>query len=205
MYYPDAVTLARNCDAGALLERVDASVGSSVRDSFADLDLAPSGFHILFEATWICRPSLPPAPAPAGRRWQRVVDADHLARWEDAWRGPDSPHGLFRVDLLASDDVMVLAAESAGQVVALAILNHSPACVGMSNFFALPGEGPDPWTGCLAAAGSWRPYAPLMAYESAEVLQLAHRQGFRSWARFECGSKTVKIGEEINAADATSR
>jgi hypothetical protein len=45
--------------------------GCSVKDSFAVLDLEPSGFHVLLEATWIRR-----ASASAGLAttldWHRV-------------------------------------------------------------------------------------------------------------------------------------
>ncbi len=179
-YYPDVVTLRRNCDAASLLSRIAVSAGCSVKDSFADLDLKPFGFRVLFEANWICRPAMPPDSSHVGRQWKRVVDAGHLARWEDAWGGPDGPRGLFRADLLAHDNVMVMAAERAGQIVAGAILNHSATAVGISNFFALPDEGPESWTGCLAAVGSRCPHVPLVGYESADALQVAHRHGFQS-------------------------
>jgi hypothetical protein len=55
--YPDAVTLRPGVDPRALLDRVDASPGCSVKDSFADLDLAPFGFTVLFDAEWIVRPA----------------------------------------------------------------------------------------------------------------------------------------------------
>jgi hypothetical protein len=54
--YPDAVTLVRGVEPEGLLARVDASVGCSIKDSFADLELAPYGFRVLFEAEWIHGP-----------------------------------------------------------------------------------------------------------------------------------------------------
>jgi hypothetical protein len=53
--YPDAVTLVPGVAAEALLARIDRDAGASVKDSYADLDLAPFGFHVLFEAQWIHR------------------------------------------------------------------------------------------------------------------------------------------------------
>ena len=55
--YPDAVTLSREAEAAAVLKRVEDGSGCSIKDSFAVLDLGPSGFHVLFEATWIQRPT----------------------------------------------------------------------------------------------------------------------------------------------------
>src|SRR4051794_38055707 len=50
---PDAVTLSPGTEPAAVLARVEGGTGCSVKDSFADLDLAPSGFQVLFDATWI--------------------------------------------------------------------------------------------------------------------------------------------------------
>lgn len=55
--HPDAVTLVPGVDPTALLDRIETGPGASVKDSFADLDLTPFGFEILFEATWLVRPA----------------------------------------------------------------------------------------------------------------------------------------------------
>jgi hypothetical protein len=55
--YPDAVTLVPGVEPTGLLDRIETGPGASVKDSFADLDLAPSGFEVLFDATWITRPA----------------------------------------------------------------------------------------------------------------------------------------------------
>ncbi|GAB3936384.1 hypothetical protein GCM10027614_12800 [Micromonospora vulcania] len=65
MWYPDAVTLRPGVDVAALLRRIDAGPGASVKDSFADLDLADHGFRVLFDAEWIYRaPTDPPSGTP---------------------------------------------------------------------------------------------------------------------------------------------
>ncbi|MBM9468440.1 hypothetical protein [Nakamurella leprariae] len=60
--YPDAVTREPDVDAEALLSRIDAGPGCSVKDGFATLDLSAHGFRVLFDAEWIH------LPAPAGSR-----------------------------------------------------------------------------------------------------------------------------------------
>src|SRR3954469_13638689 len=69
--YPDAVTLVRGASGDALLARVDASGGCSIKDSFADLDLSPMGFEILFAAEWLCEESGTHEAAPEVRRLSR--------------------------------------------------------------------------------------------------------------------------------------
>jgi hypothetical protein len=60
--YPDAVTLRPGVAVDRLLGRIDASPGCSIKDSYADLALAPAGFEVLFEAEWVRRPSTSELP-----------------------------------------------------------------------------------------------------------------------------------------------
>jgi hypothetical protein len=50
--HPDAITRQPGVAPDALLAGTDTGPGCSVKDSFADVDLAPLGFEVLFEATW---------------------------------------------------------------------------------------------------------------------------------------------------------
>ncbi|QXV59905.1 hypothetical protein CVV72_24770 [Amycolatopsis sp. TNS106] len=68
--YPDAMTLAPDATADEVLDGIDTSPGCAVKDSFACLDLTPSGFEVLFEATWITRT----ARMPLEPGWSRVAD-----------------------------------------------------------------------------------------------------------------------------------
>jgi hypothetical protein len=178
-FYPDAVTLVARPHLPALLDRVDASPGCSVKDSFGVLDLGPYGFRILFDADWIARPAAQPVPTPGGPGWQRVVRPAELAQWEDAWGSGAGPGGLFPAALLGQDWVAVLAARHHGQIVAGAVLTCGPAVVGLSNFFARPAAGPRPWRGCLALAAALFPGKTLVGYASGGELAEAQRDGFQ--------------------------
>jgi len=95
LYYPDAVTLAPNADVTALLKQIDTKTpGASVKDSFADLDLTPAGFQILFEAQWIHRS--PGAAPKSNLAWTRVDTPTSLHEWALAWPFVlDATHQLF--------------------------------------------------------------------------------------------------------------
>ncbi|MEU2393238.1 hypothetical protein [Streptomyces sp. NPDC007369] len=181
-YYPDAVTLARDVPAAALVAALDTdSPGCSVKDSFAVLDLAPAGFEVLFEAQWIHRPAHAPAAArtgPPALAWSRVADAAELDRWEAAWDGERSS-GLFHQGLLTEDIAFLAGRDADGRILAGAVVNAAAGVVGVSNVFASDGVGDDEaWAGALAGiAGLW-PRLPVVGYESGEDLRTAARHGF---------------------------
>jgi hypothetical protein len=170
-YYPDAVTLRPSVSAAALLARIDAGPGCSIKDSFATLDVP--GFEVIIEASWMYRPAGP----ARGAEWSTVIASD-LPEWERAW---GEPLGLFVPALLA--EVQFLAARSGGRIVAGAILNRSGDVVGISNVF-----GGDR-AGAVATATRLYPGLALVGYAAGNDLAAARRQGFdvigplRVWMR----------------------
>ncbi|WP_254393760.1 hypothetical protein [Streptomyces buecherae] len=179
LYYPDAVTLAPGADRAALVSRVDtAAPGATVKDSFADLDLAEAGFHVLFDAQWLHRPASGAARAP-GLSWDVVRDPAALRAWALAWDGGDGNADLFRPALLDDPATFVLAGRSAdGRVLAGAVASRSDQVVGVSNVFGLDG-GPDvAWPGALDTVHELFPTLPVVGYEQGEDLTVAVRHGF---------------------------
>lgn len=186
-WYPDAVTLRPGVAAEAVLDRIDAGPGASVKDSFTDLDLRPYGFRVLFTARWIHRPPVaapaPPSGAADGRPpLAPVTTPDRLAVWAAAHGGGE----LFRPALLGDPRVTVLAAWTAGGAVAGgAVLNRRGPVTGVSNVFASGADAADVWAAVHAA----RPGEPLVGYESGDDLTAAVRAGFttggplRVWVR----------------------
>ncbi|MEU9232281.1 hypothetical protein [Streptomyces subrutilus] len=178
--YPDAVTLAPGASAPALVAGIDTgNPGCSVKDSFADLDLAGDGFEVLFEARWIHRPAAAPAPAGGSRlEWSAVGGAAELARWEAAWDGEEGT-GLFHPDL-PGRDVVFLAGRAGGRIVAGAVAHRgSGAVVGLSNLFAHDEADTDAaWAGALTAVAARWPDLPVVGYESGDDLAAAVRAGF---------------------------
>ncbi|MFI1281872.1 hypothetical protein ACH4U5_14160 [Streptomyces sp. NPDC020858] len=181
--YPDAVTLAPGAAAASLVAGIDTEApGCSVKDSFADLDLAGHGFEVLFEAEWIHRPAGAPVPeAASGPEWSQVATARELEAWEAAWSGSEST-GLFRPALLG-EDIAFLAARSGGRIVAGAVASTGGGVVGLSNLFAPDDADEDVavdavWAGALAAIAARRPDLPVVGYEHGEDLDAAVRAGF---------------------------
>jgi hypothetical protein len=160
--YPDAVTLAADVGAEDLLERIDATAGCSVKDSFATLDLLPYGFRVLFEATWL--------RLDAGR----ATTDDDGCRWELAdWRDGRDEHHVFLDEVVADDAVSFIAGRVGGRVVAGAILNRSDDVVGMTNVFGSR-------AGAVAFARELFPGAVLCGYEFGADASEARTIGFEA-------------------------
>lgn len=179
LYYPDAVTLVPGADRAALMTCIDtAAPGASVKDSFADLDLRPDGFHVLFEAQWIHRPAGVPT-TPSDLACVVVRDPDALRAWALAWDDAGGDADLFRPQLLDDPTTFVLAGQSAdGRTVAGAVASRSNQVVGISNVFALDG-GPDTaWPTVLGAVNRLFPTLPVVGYEHGDDLASALRHGF---------------------------
>jgi hypothetical protein len=181
LYYPDAVTLVPSADPVELMARIDTvTAGASVKDSFADLDLAEAGFRMLFEAQWIHRPTSAPTIS-SGLRWTVVGTSDTLRAWALAWDDGDGNADLFRPALLDDPATFVLAGQSVdGRLVAGAVASRSDQLVGISNVFALDG-GPDAaWPVVLDAANELFPTLPVVGYAQGDELAAAVRHGFEA-------------------------
>ncbi|KOW00128.1 hypothetical protein ADK65_16285 [Streptomyces sp. NRRL B-1140] len=182
LFYPDAVTLGSDADPGALTARIDtASPGASVKDSFADLDLAEAGFRVLFEGQWIHRPAGAATAAP-DLEWDVAGDPDTLRAWALAWDDGAGNADLFRPGLLAEPETFVIlgraAGDTEGAVVAGAVASRSEQVVGVSNVFARDG-GPDAaWPLVLHALAGLFPTLPVVGYEQGDDLTVALRHGF---------------------------
>ncbi|MGW0748853.1 hypothetical protein [Streptomyces sp. NPDC002587] len=177
--YPDAVSLAPGAPAAGLVAAIDTDgPGCSVKDSFADLDLAAHGFEVLFEAQWIHRPAGAPQATGSRLEWSEVTTAGELEAWEAAWDGEEST-GLFHPALLGAD-IAFLAGRADGRIVAGAVANRGrDAVVGLSNLFAHDDADTDAaWTGALTAIAARWPDLPVVGYEAGDDLDAAVRAGF---------------------------
>jgi hypothetical protein len=175
-HYPDAVTLVPRVGVDDVLRAIDVeSPGCSVKDSFCDLDLSPSGFQVLFEASWMTHDG----PTDRASSWSVVVEPRVLVEWEEAWSSGSST-GLFRPVLLDDPLVAVVCDRRDRGIGAGAILNLSEDVVGVSNMFAVDGDLEAAWAGCLGLIAERLPRVPIVGYESGRDLETAQAAGFRS-------------------------
>ncbi|HTI24124.1 MAG TPA: hypothetical protein VL652_24205 [Kutzneria sp.] len=188
-YYPDVVTLRPDAALQDFLPGVGLR-GYSIKDSFADLDLAVHGFVELFAAQWIYRPAGLRAPATS-LRTQRVC-AGELGAWQAAWHGGDDAPDVFRPALLGDSSVLVLGFRRGEELVGGVVLNRSVGVVGLSNLFAVDSRDVgEVWSSAIVAAGGYCPGLPVVGYEQREDVVEALASGFgvvgplRVWVRGE--------------------
>ena len=170
------MTLVAGASAEALLSRIDTSAGCSIKDSYADLDLAPFGFDRLFAAEWLCQDPLPDDAAPHG--WSRVERQDELERWESASGISAQPRPFFRGELLADPQLAVLARYERDAVVGGAIANRSRTVIGLTNVFELRRELESAWRDAASTARALWGAMPVVGYDFGESLAAAYRARF---------------------------
>ena len=176
--YPDAVTLDPAVTAAAVLE-VDTSPGCSIKDSFANLELASHGFDVLFDAMWITRPAGAHKETTRPIEWVSVTDPARFRDWERAWRGAGvDAAGILMPSLLSETSVDVLAGKRNGVLVAGAIANRSDRVLGISNVFSVDPDIGETWSSLrdwIARADQGR---AIVGYESGPDLEAAIAAGF---------------------------
>jgi len=187
-YYSSALTVAPGwtpartrvvLDLAADLQRP-----SSIKDSFAAMDVGALNARELFNAEWVLRdPSTtPPETEPGSVQWRRVTDADELERWELAWRENGSPaeRRVFLPALLTDADVAVFTAHRDGRIVGGCVANRTPGAVGLSNVFAEAADTEPVVAGAIAETVRFAPGMPVVGYERGDELARFVRLGFRA-------------------------
>jgi hypothetical protein len=199
-FHSNLVVLSPAVDMTRVRERLDVlehtlAEGFSVKDSFAKLELAASGYEVLFEANWMWHAPSDDRRTSAGDAWAPITTPDDLEAWEDAWWGDarnslsGPPGRQFPASLLESPHHRFFAKWDGKAIVAGAIANRSPGAIGLSNTFRLNAPVFDDWSGLMQCTSDHFPGVPMVGYERGEALDVAMAAGFlptgtlRIWQR----------------------
>lgn len=179
-FYPNAVTVDRSTDSWAQVALLTAlATGQpafAVKDSFACLPLASSGFRPLFDACWLWLDEISIRDTAEGAKgWIPVRTALDLHDWDVAWRrGDDASCGVFRPELLADTQAIVLAKVAAGGAVIGGCVGYDAfGVLGVTNTFGDVG-------GAVAALRATSPSSRIVRYEQGEDLEAARLEGFET-------------------------
>lgn len=163
------------------------SVGCSIKDSFATLDLEALGFVSLFEASWIALRAdvADPPPVENGWRWS-------VANSARACEGMAPIGEVMPARLLSEPGVSIVAAHDGERLVGSAVLNHTGAVVGVSTVRVTDAGAHSAaamWVGIARAARELHPSLTLLGYEAGAQLLAPLSAGFseigplRVWLR----------------------
>jgi hypothetical protein len=156
-YHSTAKTLRPGVAAADVVAAT--SVGGSVADSFADLDLP--GFTLLFEASWVHHDGGPSSGLPDG--WSVVTTPELLALWSER----HDYVGVLPAAVLDRPAFTVLAWHDGDELVGGAVLHDGAAAVGLSNAWSVPDRSLD-WEELLAAGHAVHPDRELTDYAGGE-------------------------------------
>lgn len=172
-FYPDAVILASGMSADAVLRGIDDRPGSSVKDSFADVELGHRGFQVLFDARWLF---LEPASPPSRPRlaWRAVATAEDFQDWV----GAAALEGVLPPGLLEDPTVRFLAARGQSPGAAGAVVHTTDGVAGVSNVFTAGLGAEAVWSDLPAVVRTTAGDLPAVGYEHGDALDLAVASGF---------------------------
>lgn len=174
LYYPDIVTLSRDATAEEIHRFAEGRAISSIKDSYANLDLEAYGYRVLFEAEWIWHEPVPFAE-PLSASWRRVATPEVLSRW-NASNGTDT---IIRPELLGRDDLNLFIRENDGGRSGF-IASLGGGAVGVSNVFGEDTLDESLWAEITALASMEYPGLPIVGYERGEDLKAALGAGWTS-------------------------
>lgn len=176
-------TLEPDVDVGAVLRAMETHEHGSVADSFGTLDLAPQGFDLLIDATWVHRQ---PAPAPGGLPpgWSLVTDPGLL----EVWNEHNETTAVLLPPLLDHPHFTFLARHEADLLTAGAVLHVAGPAVVISNGWSIPARVLDLGE-VVACVDALHPGLPAIDYAWDEDLAALRDLGFtpvgpqRVWIR----------------------
>jgi hypothetical protein len=164
-------TLRPTTNPTDVLRRMEPHPTGTVADSFGRLDLTSHGFDLLFAATWVHHPGVPPAAPPPG--WTMVGDAGLM----DRWNSEHDTEGVLPSDLWAHPRFTVLARLDGDRLTGGAVLHDAGEVVGLSNGWTT-GDLPMDLRALLLLAAEVHPGRAVVDYAWGEELDAVLAAGF---------------------------
>lgn len=168
--YPDIITSSRQ----ATSDEVNTFIGNrevfSIKDSFANLNLVPYGFKVLFDAEWI-RHEPVAGGAPVQTEWTVVSTKEDFAKWSNA----SGLQNILKPKLLEHKDVKIFLHEYNGELSGF-IANLSADAIGISNVFSNGNK--QIWSDIAPIISRYFPGMKMVGYENSDGLTAALISGW---------------------------
>ncbi|RDU38718.1 hypothetical protein DRW41_03935 [Neobacillus piezotolerans] len=185
-FYPEIITISKDVPIEEIKHFIENGNDSSIKDSYANNDLARFGFKILFEAEWIYHSSVSDLePIQSNRRV--ITTEEDLAQWTIT----SELDGVIKPDLLKRKNVKIFILEKNDGIYGF-IANLNANVVGISNVFSIGKENKSLWRDIPQVVANEFPGLAMVGYEHGSTLEDAHLSGWRSIGPLRVWFKSIK-------------
>jgi SH3-like domain-containing protein len=174
IFHPEIITSSKNITNEELKYFIENGEVSSIKDSYANLDLLPFGFKILFEAEWIYHASVSDVD-PIQTNWRVITTEKDLAQWTKT----SELESVIKPNLLKLKDVKIFIREKNDGIYGF-IANLSANVVGISNVFSVGNKNESLWRDIPKIVSIEFPGLSIVGYEHKSNLTAAHLSGWTS-------------------------
>lgn len=184
-FYPEVITVNRKATMEEYKFFGEKGKVSSVKDSYAHLDLSPYGFKKLFAAEWIYYAPISDTEA-LETKWSVISTERDLAYWT-------LQSGLIDVikpNLLKYENVKIFMQENNEEISGF-IANVDAGVVGVSNVFSIGNDNENLWSEIPKIISNEYPGMYMVGYEHGSDLQLAQKSGWGSLGPLRVWIKSV--------------
>lgn len=188
IYYPDMITSSRLVTIEEVKDIISTNEVASVKDSFANLDMSPFGYELLFTADWIFHELIAKWESVQAE-WRQVTTENDLAEWTSA----HGTQNLIRYELLERKDVKIYMNKKKDNLAGF-IANLGANAIGISNVFSSVNRE-DLWSDISKIISNDFPGVPMVGYERGADLTAALQSGWitigplRVWVKSNDGLK----------------
>lgn len=173
-FYPDIVTSNKEVTEDEIIDFIGSREIFSIKDSYANLDLSPIGFKILFEAEWIYHKPIYNFNFFQSD-WRVITTESDLAKWTKI----QGTGNVIKPILLKREDVRIFMLEKKDGISGF-IANIGAGAVGITNIFSSEHTIEDLWSTLPKVVSNEFPGLPLVGYEQDGNLTVAIQSGWAS-------------------------
>jgi len=174
MFYPEVITSNKCATIGEVKSFIENGKVSSIKDSYANLDLALLGFDVLFDAEWLVHEPVLDFD-PILTNWKVVKTEKNLKKWTDA----SGLGNVIKSELLKQHNVKIFICETEDGVSGF-IANLSAGVVGISNVFSVDYEEEKLWKDIPKVISKEFPKLSMVGYEHGSSLIVAKSSGWKA-------------------------
>ncbi|MFC7391429.1 hypothetical protein [Scopulibacillus cellulosilyticus] len=171
---PDIITAGMDVTDQEVADFIGDRNISTIKDSFANLDMASIGFKVLFNAVWIYHPPVSVSES-AKLGWRVITKKEDLTKWTYA----HDSEKVIKYNLLDRDDVKIFIKEKEDEISGF-IANLGAGVIGISNAFSMEYTNEALWKDIVQAVSTEFQNLPIVGYEQGNSLKAALSCGWES-------------------------